>query len=122
MARSGSWRPSGPPGTWQSAWVAQSVEQRTRNAQVRSSNLLPGSAVEGGSARPLTWSAASRHYQDGTDDDESACSDHGTRFARPGQRQAAGGRATEMATDPSESHRLAPSGCPPVDSAGEEVE
>jgi hypothetical protein len=26
-----------------SARVAQSVEQRTRNAQVRSSNLLPGS-------------------------------------------------------------------------------
>ena len=25
------------------AWVAQSVEQRTRNAQVRSSNLLSGS-------------------------------------------------------------------------------
>ena len=25
------------------AWVAQTVEQRTRNAQVRSSSLLPGS-------------------------------------------------------------------------------
>ncbi len=29
------------------AWVAQSVEQRTRNAQVRSSNLLSGSSSEG---------------------------------------------------------------------------
>jgi hypothetical protein len=28
------------------AWVAQSVEQRTRNAQVRSSNLLSGSSSE----------------------------------------------------------------------------
>ena len=30
----------------QRAWVAQSVEQRTRNAQVRSSNLLSGSSSE----------------------------------------------------------------------------
>jgi hypothetical protein len=34
----GPWRPGRSV-----AWVAQSVEQRTRNAQVRSSNLLSGS-------------------------------------------------------------------------------
>jgi hypothetical protein len=32
---------------FQLAWVAQSVEQRTRNAQVRSSNLLSGSKSAG---------------------------------------------------------------------------
>ncbi len=34
-----------PTGVPRPAWVAQPVEQRTRNAQVRSSNLLPGSDV-----------------------------------------------------------------------------
>src|ERR1019366_6400448 len=38
----GLWRPGRSV-----AWVAQSVEQRTRNAQVRSSNLLSGSEVRG---------------------------------------------------------------------------
>ena len=39
----------GPPSHPESvfAWVAQSVEQRTRNAQVRSSNLLSGSSSPG---------------------------------------------------------------------------
>src|SRR5580692_6961491 len=44
---------------FQRAWVAQSVEQRTRNAQVRSSNLLSGSnSVELGSGAQFGPSGA----------------------------------------------------------------
>ena len=49
------------------AWVAQSVEQRTRNAQVRSSNLLSGSSSEAGHGwivdRP-SWSLWGREFTD----------------------------------------------------------
>ncbi len=50
-----------------SAWVAQPVEQRTRNAQVRSSILLPGSRSE--AIMALRWSpSACTHtpYRSGT--------------------------------------------------------
>ena len=57
LEKSRPWYPGGGPGgsgpslgnrlrLLGLAWVAQSVEQRTRNAQVRSSNLLSGSSSE----------------------------------------------------------------------------
>ena len=42
------------------AWVAQSVEQRTRNAQVRSSNLLSGSRSEAHHRGGHDWQVAPR--------------------------------------------------------------